>query len=137
MAPRPKAVAKEPVGEQKLYALVDQLEENRQKRRPIEAQLAPLEDEMKDIKNKIMETMDELGETKARTTHATVSISEIERVVCDDMGKAVASLKKDGWLHILEFKVVQAREYMEKKGKPIPGTHLEVVRRQLNHTSVK
>lgn len=125
------------VGEAKLYALIDKLEENRIKRRPIEAQLAPLEDEMKTLKAAIMELLDEMGETKGRTTHATVSISEIERAVIDDMDTVVKALKKDGWMHILDLKVAAYKEYVEKKGKDVPGAHTEVVRRQLNHTSVK
>ena len=120
-----------------LYDLVDKLEDNRQKRRPIEAQLAPLEDEMKDLKAKIMSMLDELGEDKARTTHATVSISEIERVVPDDIEVAFKAAKKQGWLHVFDFKVAAVKEYKEKTGKELPGTHTEVVRRQLNHTSVK
>lgn len=124
-------------GEAKLYDLIDKLEVNRQARRPIEALLAPLEDEMKALKASIMDTLDEMGETKGRTTHATVSISEIERAVIDDMEAVVKALKRDGWMHILDLKVAAYKEYVEKKGKDVPGAHTEVVRRQLNHTSVK
>lgn len=120
-----------------LYALVDKLEANRQKRRPIEAKLAPLEVEMQELKAQIMSVLNARNETNVRTTHATVSISEIERVIADDIETAFKAAKKQGWLHIFDFKVAAVKEYKEKMGKELPGTHTEVVRRQLNHTSVK
>jgi hypothetical protein len=137
MAAAKKPVLKELAGEALLYDLIDKLEDNRQRRRPIEAQLAPLEDEMKELKAKIMGLLDDLKLDKGRTTHATVSISEIERVVPDDINVAVKALLKDGYGHCIDFKVAAIKEYIEKKGKDVPGTHVEVVRRQLNHTSVK
>ena len=41
----------------------------------------------------------------------------------------VKALKREGWLHILGVQVEAAKEYMEKKGKPIPGTHVAVTSR--------
>ena len=140
MAAKPKVtktLANVLTGEAKLYDLIDKLEANRLARRPIEQQLAPLEDEMKSLKEQIMTTLDDMHETKGRTTHATVSISEIERIAIDDIDMAYKALKKSGYLHCIDLKVVASREYLEKTGKDIPGTHREVVRRQLNHTSVK
>ena len=137
MVAKKKAQVSELKGEALLYDLIDKLEANRQARRPLEAQLVPFEDEMKELKAQIMGLLDELGTDKGRTTHATVSISEIERVVIDDVDKAFKVLKKEGWLHIIDFKVAAAKEYVEKKGMDIAGTHTEVVRRQLNHASVK
>lgn len=122
--------------EESLGSLIDALEENRKARRPIEAKLTVLEDESKEIKKKIITLMDSEGAIKSGTEHATVSISEIERVVVKDTEAMLKALKRDGFLHILDLKVVAAKEYKELKGKEIPGTETQVVRRQLNHTSL-
>lgn len=120
-----------------LGKLIDQLEMNRRARRPIEAKLKPLEDEATSLKAKIMALMDQAGTQKSGTKMATVSVSEIERVVIKDAEKMITALKKQGWLHILDLKVVASKEYLERTGKEIPGTVTEVVRRQLNHTSLR
>mgnify|MGYP003554475765 FL=1 len=127
-----KAVPKE----ESLGSLIDALEANRIARRPIEKQLAVLEDESKEIKKRIIDLMDSDGAVKAGTERATVSISEIERVVVQDTEAMLKALKRDGFLHILDLKVAAAKEYKELKGKEIPGTETQVVRRQLNHTSL-
>ena len=127
-----KAVPKE----ESLGSLIDALEANRIARRPIEKQLAVLEDESKEIKKRIIDLMDSDGAVKAGTERATVSISEIERVVVQDTEAMLKALKRDGFLHILDLKVTAAKEYKELKGKEIPGTETQVVRRQLNHTTL-
>ena len=134
---RSAAVKKPDTVQSMLGGLIDQLEANRQKRRPIEAKLKPLEEEATQLKSKIMALLDQEGVTKSGTAKATVSVSEIERVVIKDAPTMVKALAKQDWLHILDLKVVAAKEYLERTGKEIPGTVTEVVRRQLNHTSLK
>ncbi len=126
-----------PAASAELGALIDKLEANRKARRPIEAKLKPLEEEASGLKADIIRLLDEAHTLKSGTKKATVSISEITRPVFDDADKAVKFLKREGWLHILDFKVTAWRELIEKKGADVPGTHSEVVRRQLNHSSLK
>ncbi len=123
--------------EAQLGDLINKLDENRKLRRPIEEKLKPLEEESSSLKVKIIALLDQKGLTKSGTAKATVSISDIERVVIKDAAAMVKALTKQGWLHILDLKVVASKEYLERTGKEIPGTVTEVVRRQLNHTSLK
>lgn len=117
--------------------VMDKLSANYMAQQPIKAKLKPLEEEAKALKADAITLLDGQGLKKTSTKTATISITELERVVIDDPEAMVKALKREGWLHILGVQVEASKEYMEKKGKPIPGTHVAVTSRFIRLSGIK
>lgn len=117
--------------------VMDALSKNYQAQLPFKAKLKPLEEEAKTLKESAIVLMDEQGVKKTSTKTATISITELERVVVDDVDLMLKALKREGWQHILTLQVAAAKEYMEKKGKAIPGTHVATASRFIKLSGIK
>lgn len=118
---------------------INALEANRQKRRELEAQLKPLEDEYKVLKAELLDDLLNSKEEGAKTAAATVSVSRILVPVMDDSALAMKYLLKTNNMHILlgqPFSTPAWRELAVERKVAIPGTHsFEKV--DLNHSSTK
>lgn len=117
--------------------LMNELSAVRKEMLPYEAKLKPLEDRFKAIKAALLPMFLKEGLKKTSTKTETVSMTEIERVQIDDVEAMIKALKKEGWLHVIDLKVAQSKEYAQLKGKEIPGTHTEVVSRSLRVSAIK
>ena len=115
--------------EQTFAEVMEQLSDIFVKSAPYKKKLKELGDEAKDLKTEAIKMMDAQGVLKTSTKKATISITELERVVIDDIALMLKALKREGWEHIITLNVPAAQEYMEKKGKAIPGTHVAVTTR--------
>ena len=123
--------------EETLASLMAQLSANYKEQLPIKAKLKPLEDVASELKAKILPLLDAEGIRKTSTKTETVSITEIEGIVIDDLPTMLKAVKKEGFEHIITVKTAQAKEYAQLKGKQIPGTHTEVVSRHLRISAMK
>lgn len=117
--------------------LMGRLSQNYKEQLPIKAKLKPLEDEASEIKAKLLPMMLAQGLKKTSTKTETVSITEIDDVIVDDVTKMLAALKRDGFMHVIKLNKAQAKEYAQLKGKEIPGTHTEVVSRHIRVSAMK
>ena len=131
-----KIVAPEPAA-LTFASVMQALSDNFMAMAPFKAKLKPLEDEAKTLKESAIVLMDDQGVKKTSTKTATISITELERVVIDDIALMLKALKRDGWEHILTLNVAAAKEYMEKKGKAIPGTHVATASRFIKLSGIK
>ena len=104
---------------------------------PYKAKIKKLEEDASTLKASAIEMMDSQGVKKTSTKFATISITELERVVIDDVTLMLKALKRDGWEHVLTLNVAAAKEYMEKKGKVIPGTHVGISSRFIKLSGIK
>lgn len=118
---------------------INALDANRAKRRALEAQLKPLEDEYKVLKAELLNDLLNSNEEGAKTAQATVSVSRILVPVMDDPVAAFKFLLKTNNMHVLlgqPFSTPAWRELAVERKVAIPGTHsFEKV--DLNHTSTK
>jgi hypothetical protein len=131
-----KVVVSEPAAPT-FASVMEALSANYQAALPFKAKLKPLEDEAKTLKESAITLMDEQGLKKTSTKTATISITELERVVIDDVELMLKALKREGWLHMITLNVAQAKEYSEKKGKEIPGTHVATASRFIKLSGIK
>ena len=105
------------------------LSENYVAQKPFKAKIKLLDDEAKTLKETAITLMDEQGVKKTSTKTATISITELERTVVDDIELAFKTAKREGWLHLFEVNHTKHKEFMEKKGKPLAGTHTGIATR--------
>jgi len=85
----------------------------------------------------LLERFDSEGIRKSSTKTCTVSITEREGIIIDDVEIMIKALKRDNYMHVIALQVAAAKEYREKKGKEIPGTHTKVVTRFLTLSGIK
>jgi hypothetical protein len=117
--------------------LMGQLSENFKLQQPIKQRLDPLDKRATAIKKRLLPMLMKEGLKKTTTKTETVSITEVEEVVIDDMKKCLAALNKDGYSHCITLKSKYAKEYADMKGKEIPGTHREVATRFIRVSAIK
>lgn len=105
-----------------LGACIDKLNQLREKKRVLEAQVKEIEDQYNALAEQVMERLDADGMDKATGKQASVSISKslVGNVV--DWDKVHAYIKKTGYFHLLQKRLndASAREIFES-GKKIPG----------------
>lgn len=128
-----KVVAPEPT----FAELMEALSKNYAAQRPYKVKLDELETEAKELKALALPLMDAQGVRKTSTKTATISLVEREGVIIDDVTTMLRALKRDGYEHCITLKVASAKEYAEKRGKDIPGTHTEVVTRFIQLSGIK
>ena len=125
------------VADMTMAEAMEKLSKNYQAQLPLKAKLKPLEDEAKSLKEDALPLMDAQGVRKSSTKHATISITELEGVVIDDVALMLKTLKREGWEHLITLKVAAVKEYMEKKGKPVPGTRMAITSRFIKLSGIK
>jgi hypothetical protein len=119
--------------------LIALLDKNREKRREIDKQLAPFESDYKELKKLIIEKLDAEKSTKGACATASVSISEVEVPVIEDIKLLVAHIKRHNLWHLFLAQPLTTpswREAKALKGADLPGT-ATFIKRDLNHASIK
>lgn len=128
------AIDPRPVGD-----IIALFEENRTKRRKIQKDLDPLEAEYKDLKAIIITKLDAEHSTKGACATASVTISEVEVPVIEDIQKLVDHIKRNKLWHLFLAQPLTTpawREAKGLKGSDLPGTKT-FIKRDLNHASIK
>ena len=131
-----KIVAPEPP-ELTFSSVMEALSDNYAKAAPLKKKLKDLEDEVKPLKETAITLMDSQGVSKTSTKIATISITELERTIVDDIELAFKAAKREGWLHLFDVNHTKHREFMEKKGKPLAGTHTGITTRFIKLSGIK
>ena len=117
--------------------LMGELSKNFKAQQPFKQKLDPLDKRATAIKKYLLPLLLSEGLRKTTTKTETVSITEIEEVVIDDLKKCLSALQREGFEHCITLKSKFAKEFAELKGKEIPGTHREVATRFIRISAIK
>ena len=117
-------------------AKIDQLQQHREQKRALEAQIKALVEQMDAIELDLIKTMDSQGLERGAGKLASVSISSLTRPSVEDWDAFHAYIHKNKFYHLLEKRpsVAGCNELFEKKGK-IPGV-VPYIKRQINLRSL-
>lgn len=117
-------------------AKIDLLQQKREKKRELEAEVKALVSEMDSLELELIQTMDKEGLERGAGKLASVSITQQTRPSVDDWDAFHAYIHKNKYYHLLEKRpsVSGCNELFETKGK-IPGV-IPYVQRRLNLRSV-
>ncbi len=129
----------EKVDNRSLGELIDRLEVIRRERKKLADKDAPLEDEYKTLKVKILASLDAQKSLKASSRTASVSVSEPTVPVVKDISKLVAYISRNKLWHLFLSQPLTTpawREAVELKGSDLPGTET-FKKRDINHSSIK
>ena len=117
-------------------AKIDTLQQKREQKRELEAQIKGLVAEMDSLELELIQTMDKEGLERGAGKLASVSITQQTRPSVEDWDAFHAYIHKNKYYHLLEKRpsVSGCNELFETKGK-IPGV-IPYVQRRLNLRSV-
>lgn len=114
-----KAVAPKP---RTLGALIDALDDAREKKRALAAQIKEAEAEYNDLAAQIIERMDSEDTRKGEGKKASASITEVVVAEIEDFDAVWAFAKKHNYGHLFQRRISDPayRELLERKGS-VPG----------------
>lgn len=118
-------------------SVMEALSKNYVAQQPFKAKIKALDDEAKTLKESAITMMDDQGVKKTSTKTATISITELERTIVEDVELAYKAAKREGWLHLFEVNHTKHKEFMEKKGKPLAGTRVGISTRFIKLSGIK
>lgn len=105
-----------------LGILIDDLQNRREQKRALEAQLKLIQDGIDEAEVAVLQAMDKAGLDKATGKLASVAVTENIKPSVEDWDAFYAYIGKNKFWHLLERRpsVTGCRELFETKGK-IPG----------------
>ena len=118
--------------------IAERMEELRQLRKPLAAQDKKLKDEYDELALKALEKLDAEKSTKGGCKRATLSLSEVDVPIVEDVKVLIPYIVKNKLFHLLLANPLTTpawREAKGLKGSDLPGTKT-FTKRGINHASI-